>query len=76
MTRPSRQRPSASAKNRRYRERLRAQGLRPVQIWVPDTRLPAFATRCREQVARINAARSTEQDALAFIEAAADWDDQ
>ena len=25
-----------------HRERLRQQGLRPVQIWVPDVRSPAF----------------------------------
>ena len=34
---------------RRYRERLRAQGLRPIQIWVPDTRSPRFAAECRRQ---------------------------
>ncbi len=26
-----------------HRARLRAQGLRPVQIWVPDVRAPGFA---------------------------------
>jgi len=26
----------------RYRERMRAAGLRPVQFWVPDTRSPEF----------------------------------
>ncbi|MGH8611907.1 MAG: antitoxin MazE family protein [Gammaproteobacteria bacterium] len=34
---------------RRYRERLRAQGLRPIQLWVPDTRSPRFAEECRRQ---------------------------
>ncbi len=34
---------------RRYRERMRAQGFRPVQLWVPDTRSPAFAAECRRQ---------------------------
>ena len=42
----------SSSKNairvRRARERLRAKGLRPVQIWVPDVRAPGFA----EEVAR------------------------
>lgn len=27
-----------------YRTRMRAQGLRPVQIWVPDVRSPDFVT--------------------------------
>ncbi len=26
-----------------YRQRMRLAGLRPVQIWVPDTRSPGFA---------------------------------
>ena len=34
---------------RRYRERMRAQGLRQVQLWVPDTRSEAFAAECRRQ---------------------------
>ncbi len=33
----------------RYREKMRAQGFRPIQIWVPDTRLPKFAEECRRQ---------------------------
>jgi hypothetical protein len=36
---------------RRYRERLRAKGLRPVTIWVPDTRAPGFDEECRRQSA-------------------------
>jgi hypothetical protein len=28
---------------------LRMAGLRPVQIWVPDTSLPGFAEECRRQ---------------------------
>lgn len=34
---------------RRYRERMRAKGLRQIQLWVPDTRSPAFAAECRRQ---------------------------
>jgi hypothetical protein len=28
---------------------LRRAGLRPVQIWVPDTLLPGFAVECKRQ---------------------------
>ena len=28
---------------------LRMAGLRPVQIWVPDTGLPGFAAKCQRQ---------------------------
>ena len=34
---------------RRRRDKLRAAGLRPVQIWVPDTRSPSFAEECARQ---------------------------
>lgn len=33
----------------KHRAALRAAGLRPVQIWVPDTRRPGFAAECRRQ---------------------------
>ena len=38
---------------RRYRERMRAKGLRQIQLWVPDTRSPAFAAECRRQSLRV-----------------------
>lgn len=31
------------------RNALRMAGLRPVQIWVPDTRRPGFEAECRRQ---------------------------
>ncbi|MBV7483860.1 antitoxin MazE family protein [Bordetella sp. BOR01] len=33
----------------KHRTALRMAGLRPVQIWVPDTRQPNFAEVCRRQ---------------------------
>lgn len=33
----------------KHRDALREAGLRPVQIWVPDTRLPHFAEECLRQ---------------------------
>lgn len=33
----------------RRRAKLRAAGLRPVQLWVLDTRAPGFAEECRRQ---------------------------
>ena len=37
----------ATVRAREHRQRLRLAGLRPVQIWVPDTRRPGFAEECR-----------------------------
>ena len=43
------------------RDAMRAAGLRPVQIWVPDTRRPGFAAECRRQALLI--AESDRADA-------------
>lgn len=37
----------------RRRAKLRAAGLRPVQLWLPDTRRSEFAAECRRQSRRI-----------------------
>jgi hypothetical protein len=36
-------------KVRIHRKRLRQQGLRPIQIWVPDMRSPAFVAEAHRQ---------------------------
>jgi len=33
----------------KHRDAFRAAGMRPVQIWVPDTRRADFAQECRRQ---------------------------
>jgi len=38
-----------NARVRKHRDALRMAGLRPVQLWVPDTRRPDFAQECRRQ---------------------------
>ena len=70
-TRP-RSRTSIAARVRKHREGLRAAGLRPVQIWVPDVRSKHFAAQARRQSRAIAQSRQ-EQDDLAFIESIADW---
>jgi hypothetical protein len=40
---------SSRNKVRAHRRRLRQQGLRPIQIWVPDMRSPSFAAEARRQ---------------------------
>jgi hypothetical protein len=62
-------------KVREHRERLRKQGLRPIQIWVPDVRSPAFRAEAHRQSAAI-AASAHAFDDQAFIDAASDWGDQ
>ena len=67
MSPPSQQRPSRE-KVKAYRARLRAQGLRPLQIWVPDTRSPAFAEEARRQSLLV-ALSPHEAEDQAFIDA-------
>jgi len=46
-----------------YRERMRTWGLRPIQIWVPDTCTAAFRTEAHRQslaVARSKLAREDQ----------------
>jgi len=57
-----------------HRQRLRAQGLRPIQIWVPDVRSPAFRSEAHRQSAAV-AVSAHEAEDQAFIDAASDWDD-
>ena len=70
----SRAKPS-SGKVRKHREGLRAQGLRPIQIWVPDVRSPAFRTMAHRQSLAV-AASAHARDDQAFIDAVSDWSDE
>jgi hypothetical protein len=50
-------------------------GLRPVQIWVPDTRRPDFAAECRRQSRLAAQSDMADTDMLRFMdEALADVD--
>ena len=62
-------------KVREYRQRLREQGLRPIQIWVPDVRSPAFRTEAHRQSVAIAASGDAPQD-QAFIDAVTEWGDE
>ena len=55
----------------RKRKRPRAAGLRPIQIWVPDTRRGGFAEECRRQSRLLQGDRH-EAETLAWLEAVAD----
>ena len=61
-TRPSRE------KVRARRERLRQQGLRPIQIWVPDVRAPGFLAEARRQSLLVATSPADKED-QAFIDA-------
>lgn len=53
---------------RAHRDRLRAEGLRPIQIWVPDTRAPGFVEEARRQSRLANESAQAPDD-QAFVDA-------
>lgn len=58
------------------RDALRAAGLRPVQIWVPDTRRLGFTEERRRQARNVAAADAAYRDLDTFMDAAlSDLDD-
>jgi hypothetical protein len=61
-------RPTIRERVRNHRDRLRAQGLRPIQIWVPDVRAAGFADEAHRQSAAVAASRQAADD-QAFIDA-------
>jgi hypothetical protein len=49
---------------------MRQAGLRPIQIWVPDTRKPGFAEECRRQGQLAADADLADPDLLKVMDAA------
>ncbi|MBV8494726.1 MAG: antitoxin MazE family protein [Alphaproteobacteria bacterium] len=66
---------SSREKVKAYRERMRRQGLRPIQIWVPDVRSPEFAAEAHRQSMAI-AESVQEPEDQAFIDSISDLDER
>ena len=64
-------RPSVAQRVQKHRLALRAAGLRPVQIWVPDTRRAGFAAECRRQCLALRKGRE-EKSTLKWLSRVAD----
>ena len=62
---------SSRDKVRAHRRRLRQQGLRPIQIWIPDLRSPSFVREARRQSLAVASSPhgSNDQD---FIDSVSD----
>ena len=58
-----------------HRDRLRAQGLRPIQIWVPDVRASSFRTEAHRQSLAVAASVHAADDQT-FVDAVSDWHDE
>ena len=57
-----------AARVQKRREALRSAGLRPVQIWVPDTRRPDFAAECKRQSKLASEADSADAEMQEFMD--------
>jgi Protein of unknown function (DUF3018) len=66
---------SSKGRVQAHRARLRAQGLRPVQIWVPDVTAEGFAAEAHRQARAVAASEASEDD-QAFVEAISEWPDE
>jgi hypothetical protein len=61
-------------KVQRHRDGLREQGLRPIQIWVPDVDSRSFrAAAHRQSIAVANSAHEVIDQA--FVDSISDWDE-
>ncbi len=59
-----------SVRVKKRRDALRRAGLRPVQIWVPDTTRPGFAEECRRQSLLAAESDRADADLLRFMDSA------
>jgi 3-deoxy-D-manno-octulosonic-acid transferase len=62
---------TSRVKVQEHRDRLRALGLRPIQIWVPDMRARSFRAQAHRQSVAV-AASTRARDDQAFIDAITD----
>lgn len=58
---------------RKHRKQLRADGMKPIQIWIPDTKSESFRQKCERESVSL-AADPLEADTLAWIAEVADTD--
>lgn len=73
MPRPTRTPVPPPGRMASYRQRMRAAGLRPVQIWVPDTRKPGFAEICRRQAKAVATRDPAGDELMQFVAHVNDW---
>lgn len=57
----------------RRRDKLRAAGLRPVQIWLPDTTAAGFVEECARQARLVRDAEAAEDQAWSELSDTTGW---
>ena len=69
-TERGRQMQAVTSRVRQHRWKLRAEGLRPVQLWVPDTRSPEFAQECKRQSRLVAQSDMEDKELQEFLDQA------
>lgn len=64
---------SAATRMAEYRRRMRARGLRLVQIWVPDTSSPEFIAEYQRQAKAIAASDPAGDEVMDWLDQVRDW---
>ena len=59
----------------KHRDRLRAAGLKPIQLWVPDPKALGFTAECRRQSLMIQSDPAERFD-LEMLAEIADWSEE
>ena len=59
-----------------YRARMKKAGFRQVQLWLPDTKSPAFIKAAKEQSLAIAAHDPAGDEILKWIESVYEWPPQ
>jgi hypothetical protein len=65
---------SEETRFQRFRARRKAEGMKELRLWVPDTKRPGFAQEIKRQLA-LAEGTPDDRESLEFIENAADWSD-
>ena len=63
---------TAHPRSIRHRAKMREAGMRPIQLWVPDTKLPAFAEECRRQSLLAAKADMKDAELMSFMDGVLD----
>lgn len=66
---------SSRERVRAYRKRLRQQGLRPIQIWVPDVRSTIFQAEAHRQSLAVAESSHARED-QGFVDSASELGDE
>lgn len=61
---------NSASRVRRHRQAMREAGMRPMQIWVPDTRRPDFNEEAHRQARRVAQADRADKALDSFLDAA------